>query len=264
MDLINGFIYNLKGLRLGLTSRKLLFWGLIRFILVIAVMFALTGLILVYHDFILKLIWTKPESRWIVWLWHLLSWIISFFLIGLSAVFSYLISQILFSVLIMDYMSRITEFKVRGRIREPVDISLWRTFLHLLRQEIPRAIAPVLASTLLLILGWLFTVLGPVMVFVSAGLTIIFLSWDNTDLTPARRLLPFRQRWRLLIKAIPFHLGFGLPFLIPGLNLLFLSFAPVGATLYYLEKYDVEKNRQHNQRHEILGIGPEQERGAES
>jgi CysZ protein len=37
------------------------------------------------------------------------------------------------------------------------------------------------------------------------------------------------------MKAIPFHLGFGLPFLVPILNILFLSFAPVGATLYYLE-----------------------------
>ena len=33
-----------------------------------------------------------------------------------------------------------------------------------------------------------------------------------------------------------FHLGFGIPFLIPGLNLLLLSFAPVGATLYHVEK----------------------------
>lgn len=241
MDLLNGIIYNFKGLRFGLTSGKLLFWGLIRFILVITIMFALAGLILVYHDSILNFIWSKPESRWIVWLWYLLSWAISLFLIGLSAVFSYLISQILFSVLIMDHMSRITELKVRGRIRESRDVSLWLTFIHLVRQEIPRTIVPILVSFLLLILGWLVAVLGPVMVFISSGLAIVFLSWDNTDLIPARRLVPFRQRWRYLTKTILFHVGFGLPFLIPGLNLLFLSFAPVGATLYYLEKFDAEE-----------------------
>ncbi|MBW2022400.1 MAG: hypothetical protein JRI51_05955, partial [Deltaproteobacteria bacterium] len=62
------------------------------------------------------------------------------------------------------------------------------------------------------------------------------LSWDNTDLVPARRMMPFRERFKLLLKTLPFHLGFGLPFLIPGANIVFLSFAPVGATLYHIEK----------------------------
>jgi CysZ protein len=45
------------------------------------------------------------------------------------------------------------------------------------------------------------------------------------------------------MKTIPFHLGFGLPFLVPILNIVFLAFAPVGATLYYLEKQGLEKER---------------------
>jgi CysZ protein len=88
-----------------------------------------------------------------------------------------------------------------------------------------------------MILGW-FVLLGPVMVLLSSGIAIIFLAWDNTDLVPARRLVPFKNRFRHLLKNILFHLGFGLPFLIPGLNILFLSFSPVGATLYFLEKQD--------------------------
>jgi uncharacterized protein involved in cysteine biosynthesis len=44
--------------------------------------------------------------------------------------------------------------------------------------------------------------------------------------------------WTLLIHNIPFHLGFGILFLIPFLNMVFLSFAPVGATLYYLDNQD--------------------------
>jgi CysZ protein len=62
--------------------------------------------------------------------------------------------------------------------------------------------------------------------------TVVFLAWDNTDLVPARRMVPFQERFRFLLKTLPFHLGFGLWFLIPVLNLLFLSFAPVGGTLY--------------------------------
>lgn len=237
MDLLNGLLYNIRGLRLGIKTAKLLFWGLIRFAMVLLITVLLAGLILSYHQEILNLIWAKPESLWVLWLWHLLSWLVSLFLVALAALFSYLISQILFSVVIMDHMSRITELKVTGRVREPERGPMYRLFLHLVKQEIPRTILPVLVSALIMILGWLIA-LGPILVLISSGIAIIFLAWDNTDLIPARRLVPFKNRFRSLLKTIPFHLGFGLPFLVPGLNFLFLSFAPVGATIYYLDKHD--------------------------
>ena len=71
----------------------------------------------------------------------------------------------------------------------------------------------------------------------SSAVAVIFLAWDNTDLIPARRLVSFGERFRILRHNLGFHLGFGLLFLIPILNILFLSFAPVGATLYYIDKY---------------------------
>ena len=61
---------------------------------------------------------------------------------------------------------------------------------------------------------------------------------DSSLLIPARRLEPFGSRFKFLLKNLGFHLGFGLWFLIPGLNILFLSFAPVGATLYHIERVD--------------------------
>jgi len=237
MDILTGLQYNIRGLWFGVKSGKLLFWGLVRLVAVLLITIVLASLIFVYHQEILDLMWAKPENPWIVWLWYLLSWLVSLFLLGLTAVLSYLISQIVFSVIIMDHMSRITELKVTGSVKEPEKISVWKQFAFLMRQEIPRGIVPVLLSILLMILSW-FVLLGPVMVFLSSGIAIIFLAWDNTDLVPARRLVPFKSRFRLLLKTILFHLGFGLPFLIPGLNILFLSFSPVGATLYFLEKQD--------------------------
>ena len=237
MDILTGLQYNIRGLWFGVKSGKLLFWGLVRLVVVLLITIVLASLIFVYHQGIMDLMWAKPESPWIVWLWHLLSWFVSLFLLGLAAVLSYLISQVVFSVIIMDHMSRITELKVTGSVKEPKKISVWKQFAFLMRQEIPRGIVPVLLSILLMILGW-FVLLGPVMVLLSSGIAIIFLAWDNTDLVPARRLVPFKNRFRLLLKTILFHLGFGLPFLIPGLNILFLSFSPVGATLYFLEKQD--------------------------
>ena len=192
-------------------------------------------MILVYHGDILNLIWARPASYWILWLWYVTSWVLSLCLVGLSAVFSYLISQVLFSVLIMDHMSRITEIMKRGRALEPEKVPILRLLGYLVMQEIPRTVIPVVLSIVLMIVGWL-TPLGPVIMVLSSGLAAVFLAWDNTDLIPARQMVPFRTRFGLLLRTLWFHLGFGLPFLIPVLNILLLSFAPVGATLYHVDR----------------------------
>jgi CysZ protein len=237
MNFLNGIRYNLRGLKIALRNPKLLLLGLSRLIVVISLMVALTGLILYHHAAILNLLWPRPESGWFLWLWALVSWLLSLVLIGFSGILAYLIAQILFSVLIMDMMSRMTESIIKGQVMESQKMPFYRLFAYLIRQEIPRAILPVTAVLILMILGWL-TPFGPILTVVSSAMAVIFLAWDNTDLIPARRLVSFRKRWSLLMRNLAFHLGFGIPFLIPGLNLLFLSFAPIGATLYYLDQQD--------------------------
>lgn len=235
MGLIKGIRYNIRGLGMGLKTPRLLLLGAIRFVVVIIITIASASLILVYHQAILDFMWSKPESNWVLWLWHLLSWLLSALLVGLSTVLSYLVSQIIFSVLIMDLMSRITEASITGRVQVPSNIPMWQQFLFLIKQEIPRTTIPVLLTMLLIIVGWL-TPLGPVVTIISSAIAVIFLAWDNTDLIPARRLVPFGERFRELRRTLLFHLGFGLLFLIPFLNILFLSFAPVGATLYFIDQ----------------------------
>jgi CysZ protein len=87
-----------------------------------------------------------------------------------------------------------------------------------------------------MLLGWL-TPLGHLLTILSSLIAVIFLAWDNTDLVPARRLYPFKTRFKFFYKNLPFHLGFGLLFLIPIASLFFLSFSPVGATLYYIKEH---------------------------
>ena len=236
MNILNGITYNLRGLWLGIKTPKLLVLGLIRFAAVVIITILAASLILAYHEKILHLIWAKPASQWILWLWFVLSWLVSLFLVGLSAILSYLVSQIFFSVFIMDYMSRVTERMTVGAEQEPEKVPVLRQLSYLVKQEIPRTILPVLVVLLLMVLGWL-TPLGPVLAILSSVIVAIFLAWDNSDLVPARRLYSFKQRLKLLLKSLTFHLGFGLLFLIPLLNILFLSFAPVGATLYFIEKH---------------------------
>jgi len=240
MNMISGIAYNYKGLKLGLKTPILLFWGLVRFLVIVILTVMSASLILKYHNEILGLLWGKPESNWIVWMWYVVSWLLTLLLMGLSAVISFLVAQILFSVMIMDTMSRITEQRVSGREKKAKHMSWFKYFFYLLRQEIPRAVIPVMITLILMVLGW-FTPLSPVTTIISALVAGVFLAWDNTDLIPARRLEPFGSRFKFLVKNLGFHLGFGLWFLIPVLNILFLSFAPVGATLYYIERIDVEK-----------------------
>jgi CysZ protein len=248
MELIQGLIYNVRGLWFGVKHFKLLFLGFSRFTFAVLIAVLMVALALTYDQVVTEFVWVKPESRWILWLWHLFSWFVSLFLVALSALLAYLVAQVLFSVLIMDLMSRMTEREVTGSIREPSGTPLWKQMFYLLKQEIPRSIVPLLISFLILILGWLIT-LGPLVLVISSGIAIIFLSWDHTDLIPARQMIPFKERFRFLRKTLLFHIGFGLPFLVPGLNLLFLSFAPVGGTLYYINKQNARRKTSKGEGH---------------
>jgi len=237
MGLISGIAYNYKGLKLGLKTPKLLFLGLIRFVAIVLITVVSASLVLKYHSEILGLLWSKPESNWIVWLWYVVSWLLTFLLMGISAVVAFLIAQLLFSVIIMDAMSRITENQVSATEKQAERISFFKYFFYLLSQEIPRTIIPVIIVLMLMVLGWL-TPLSPVMTVISALAAGVFLAWDNTDLIPARRHESFKDRFKFLLKHLGFHLGFGLWFLIPVLNIVFLSYAPVGATLFFMEKVE--------------------------
>lgn len=234
-SIFKGIAYNIKGLKLGLKTPKLLMLGLLRFVVLVVIAVAAAAVILVNYEQILNLMWNRPESAWLVWLWYLVSWLLALLLVGISSVVGFLIAQLLFSVFIMDVMSQITERKIAGVVQSAPDMPRLRYFFYLLRQEIPRALAPILIALVLLVLSW-FTPLGPVLTILSPLAAGVFLAWDNTDLVPARRLVPFKDRFAFLRRHLAFHFGFGLLFLIPVANILLLSFAPVGATLFHLDQ----------------------------
>lgn len=240
MGLIAGIRYNIKGVALALRTPSLLMLGLIRFAVVLLLTLVLSGMVLYWHNDILSMIWQMPESRWLIWLWHIVSWILTFILAAFAMLASYLISQIFFCVFIMDYMSRITERMVLGQEAPGTNTTIFGLFWYLIRQEIPRAVLPVLISVVLMIIG-LFTPVSLAIIAISSVVASIFLAWDNTDLVPARRMVPLKERFEFLRKNLFFHIGFGLLFLVPWINIFFLSFAPVGATLYYIDKDKVSR-----------------------
>jgi len=240
MNIFSGIAYNIRGLKLGISTPRLLMLGLIRFAVVLLVTIISAGIILSYYQEIMNLLWARPESRWVVWLWYLLSWLLTLLLIGSAAIVSYLIAQVLFAVIIMDTMSRITEAMSSGEVIESEGTSYLGQLVFLLKQEIPRAVVPILLLLVLTFIGWL-TPVGPILTIAASAVAVLFLAWDNTDLVPARRLRPFKERFAFFMRTLPFHLGFGLLFLIPVFNILSLAFAPVGATLYFIENQSPPK-----------------------
>jgi CysZ protein len=237
MSLFSGIAYNFRGLKLGVKTPSLLLLGLTRLVVILFLTLAAIGLILAKYQEITSLIWTRPESTWVVWLWYITSWMLALLLSGISAVVAFLVAQLLFSTVVMDYMSRITERHATGKEAPAPDMPWYAYFFYLIKQEIPRATLPVCLSLAIMVFGWL-TPAAPLLTLVSPLLAAIFLAWDNTDLVPARRLASFPSRFKFLRQHLGFHIGFGLCFLIPGLNIVLLSFAPVGATLYYIEQID--------------------------
>ncbi len=235
MDFFSGIKYNIQGVFFAAKHRRLLWLGLLRFVIVLILALLFSGMIFFWHEGILSLIWEMPENGLLVYVWHLVSWVLSLLLAGVAVVVAYLTAQLLFGVFIMDYMSRVTEKIVLGKEISYADTSLLSFFVYLVGQEFPRAVIPVIITLGVTVLG-LFTPLGPVILVLSAVTAGVFLAWDNTDLVPARKMIPFRERLGFLGHTIWFHMGFGLLFLIPWVNIVLLSFAPVGATLYHIHK----------------------------
>lgn len=235
MNFFSGIRYNISGLLLGLKTPRLLLLGLTRFGVMVLLTVLMAWLVLAQHDDVLSVLWQRPDNAWLIWLWHVASWLVFLALLGISVVLAYLLGQVLFSVLIMDLMSRITERIVTGHVEESTDAPVLSQMAFLISQEIPRNVIPVILAIGVMVLGWL-TPLGPVLAVIGPIVAVIFMAWDNTDLVPARNFESFGSRFRFLGQTIFFHLGFGLFFLIPVVNILFLSFAPVGATLYHIDR----------------------------
>ncbi len=235
MGFFSGIKYNIQGVFFAAKHPGLLCLGLLRFVIVLILALLFSGMIFFWHDAILSLIWEMPENGLLVYVWHLVSWVLSLLLAGMAVVVAYLTAQLFFGVFIMDYMSRVTEKIVLGKEISYADTSLLSFFVYLVGQEIPRAVIPLFITLGVTVLG-LFTPLGPVILFLSAVTAGVFLAWDNTDLVPARKMMPFKDRLRFLGHTVWFHMGFGVLFLIPWVNIVLLSFAPVGATLYHIHK----------------------------
>ena len=68
MGFFKGFAYNLKGLRFGLKNPALMLMGVVRFVVILLVTALCAVLVIAYYRDIAGVVWTLPESPWLVWL----------------------------------------------------------------------------------------------------------------------------------------------------------------------------------------------------
>ena len=65
---------------LGLKTPQLLILGITRLVIILIFSLIAIGIVLSKYQEITNLIWTQPESNWIVWLWHITSWLLALLL----------------------------------------------------------------------------------------------------------------------------------------------------------------------------------------
>lgn len=233
MNLLYGLKCHWEALKIMKAKKSLIFWGLLRFLIILFLFIVLSFIALSYNHLLLEYIWTKPSSLMMLILWKIALVLLTILLLFVAGGLSYLISQILFGVVIADHMSYITEHILSGKEPKGTPPFSFSYLLFLIKQEIPRGTLPLLVSSSFIILGWLLP-LGFIWVMVSSLVSCAFLAWDYTDLVPARMLKPFKERFTLFKRTFWGHVIFGLPFMIPFINVLFFSIGPVSGTVFYM------------------------------
>ena len=86
MDILRGIQLNFRGLLLGLRTPRLLLLGLLRFLAFLVIGVGAAVVFFAYHQEIIQLIWAKPESLRVLWLWYLAAWLLSLVLLALTSV----------------------------------------------------------------------------------------------------------------------------------------------------------------------------------
>lgn len=234
MHLLDGLICHWEALKLLKKRKTLIFWGGVRFIIILVLFVVFSLIAFAYNDPLLEYIWERPESIIMLVIWKITLILFTAVLLFIAAIFSYIISQILFGVLIADYMSYVTEYELTTKVSNGAPLFSFNYLFFLIRQEIPRGFLPLIISSGLMILGWLLP-LGFAWVFISSLVSGALVAWDYTDLVPARMLMPFGERFSLFKKTFLGHVIFGLPFLVPFLNVIFFSIGPVAGTIFFLK-----------------------------
>jgi CysZ protein len=226
-----GLSAHARGVRFAFAHKRYLLLTAIPFALTLALFAAGIGVFAANDDRLLALVWS-PQAAETTGALGALYWfyvhVAKLVLYALAFVLLYFLFMVVANILASPVYDVISERMVRQLRGEGAAgagaASIWRVML----EEMKKAVF-VVAVPLLLVL---IPVVGQILAPVAAAFLLAF---DFLDYAFARDEPRFTARLRAMARRPLMLLGFGLPLLVPLLNIVLFPCAICGATLLYLD-----------------------------
>ena len=243
---ISSFLLPWKSIFLVLTNRKLFFYSLIPWLFNILIF---AGMLIGYGYWSVSIAQKFATHFGNTWWAATLAWIIGILMILVLFIFQILISVYLANLLsgvFGEQLSLYTEQHLTGSAAPSPEGNLLKIFVRSVVEEL-KGIAFFAAGFCVILLFSFLPLIGPIIIAILSPIwSALSLAFDFTAPTSERRGMHFREKRRLLFDNWLSALGFGLGVLpmslIPILNFLFIPFAIVGGTRWYLQHETPRRN----------------------
>jgi len=237
-----GLVFHLKGIRFGLGHFSFLSLSLLPFVLTLVLYAGGLYLFSLSVDDLLRAVWDfdpQNSSRAFNWL-HTLYWYsVTIVLYAVVLVVLFYLFIVLANIVASPFYDHLAGKYQRLRLAErglPPVPGPQTSLLKILWEEIKKAVF-MLAVPLVF---FFIPVVGAPLAFVTAA---VFIAWDYIDFSLSRDHPLFRTRMKAVWRYKFYFLGFGIPLLVPFVNLLLIPFAILGATRIYHDELQAKELR---------------------
>ncbi len=231
-DFPKGAYAHVRGIRFALARKGYLALTAIPFVLTALLFVGAFTLFAANGDRLLELVWTPGQAEAgggilavLYWLYvHVAKFVLSLLAFVLMYYLFMVTANILASPLYDHIAARLAREARGGPADDGAGLSLWRTVLEELKKAVFVAAVPMAL--------FFVPIIGQLLAPVAAALLLAF---DFVDFSLCRDQPRFAGRLRYLARHPLLLLGFGLPLLLPIVNLFLYPFAILGASLLYQE-----------------------------
>lgn len=229
-DFFLGLAAHAHGIRFALARKGYLGLAAIPFLLTVLLYVLGFAVFASHSDTLLGLLWTPDQTAPAGYFMAALAWlyvhVIKYLLYLLAFTLMYFLfmvtANILAAPLYEHIATRLAREATGDAATEAPALSLWRTMIEELKKAFFVAAVPLLLVFIPLI--------GQILAPIAAAM---LLAYDFVDYPLCLDAPRFADRLRALRRRPLLLLGFGLPLLVPLLNLLLFPFAILGACLLY-------------------------------
>ena len=185
------------------------------------------GVFLNHQEEVLNwVLFVKPENWFGSALYYMAKGLFYVVLIVIGFVFYSLLVNVV-SAPVYDYVSAAVEKDILKTV--PTELKL-RESLQLIGEELKKVLFIMLFSLIFL--------LTPGLNIISPLMTAFFVGWEFIDFSLARRGWRFRKRLKFVFANFFSVVGFGLWFLIPGIQFIIMPLAVVAGTMLAVERME--------------------------